>query len=97
MDGDMLLKATLGDSSLHGGLDTARQEWVGGDELVRPASGGKEPGGMAMGEPVGAKKGEQGRRERDVAVLAAFAVLDVDHHASTVDLGDAQVDSFAEA
>ena len=93
----MLVKATLGDSSLHDGLDTARQERVGGDELVRPASGGKEPGGMAMGEPVGAKKGEQGRRERDVAVLAAFAILDVDDHASTVDLGDAQVDTFAEA
>ena len=97
MDGDMFLEATLGDSSLHGGLDTARQERVGGDELARPASGGKEPGGMTMSKPVGAEQGEQGRGERDEAVLAALAVLDMDDHASTVDLGDAQVDAFTEA
>src|ERR671932_2786657 len=97
MDGDMLLEATLADSRLHSGLDTARQERVGGEELVRPASGGKEPGRVTIGEPVGAEEGEQGRGERDEAVLAAFARLDMDHHARTVDLGDAQVDAFAEA
>jgi hypothetical protein len=69
---------------------------MGGDELVRPESGGKEPGGMAMGAPVGAEQGEQGRRERDEAVLAAFALLNMDHHASTVDLGDAQEDALGE-
>ena len=78
MDGDMLLEATLADSRLHSGLDTARQERVGGEELVRPASGRKEPGRMPMGAPVGAEEGEQGRGERDEAVLAAFALLDMD-------------------
>ncbi len=93
----MFLEAALSDSHLHGGLDAARQEGMGGDELVWPESGGKEPGRMVMGEPVGAEQGEQGRREWDVAVLATFAVLDMDDHASTVDLGNAQVDAFAEA
>ncbi len=97
MDGDMLLEATLGDRRLHGGLNAARQERVGGEALTRPAPGRKEPGGMPMGAPVGAEEGEQGRREGDVAVLTAFARLDMDDHAGTVDLGDAQVDAFAEA
>ncbi len=90
MDGDMLLEATLGDGSVHGGLDTPRQERVGGDELVRPASSRKEPGGMPVGAPVGAEQREEGRREWDIAVLAAFAVLDMDDHARTVDLGNTQ-------
>ena len=97
MGGDMLLEATLGDSSLHGGFDAARQERVGGDEFARSASGGKEPGRMTMGAPVGAEQGEQRRGEGKVAVLAAFAVLTMDDHASAVDLGNTEVDAFATA
>ena len=42
------------------------------------ATAGKEPGRGSRQSPIGAQNAEQLRRQHDVAVLAAFAVLDPD-------------------
>src|SRR3954470_19649577 len=97
MDGNMFLEAALGDGCLQGRRDTARQEWVAGAAFPDLAAGGKEPDGMTMGAPVRTEQGKQRRRERDIAILGALAALDMDHHARTVDLGNAELDAFAHA
>src|ERR671932_1225313 len=97
MDSDMFLEATLGDSGLQGRLHAARQERMGGAELSDLASCRKEPDRMTVGEPVRAQQGEQGRRERDVAVLGPLTALNMDHHPCTVDLRHAQMNTFTQA
>ena len=47
----------------------------------QPMDGPRQP-------PVGAQDAEQLRRQHDVAVLAALALLDADHHPAAVDVGD---------
>jgi hypothetical protein len=95
MHGDMLLEATLGCGRLNGSLDAATRHWFGPLELF-PA-GWKEPDRIAVGQPVSTQERQELGSKRDVAVFAALAILDVDLHASTVDLGNAQEDSFVEA
>ena len=47
--------------------------------------------------PVVAEHLQQPGREHDVAVLAALALLNADHHAGAVDVGRAQADGFRDA
>lgn len=50
-----------------------------------------------MGEPMGTQHGEGTRRQRDIAILVAFAGLNVQLHASAIDLGDTEVRTFVQA
>ena len=47
--------------------------------------------------PPGAQQLEQLRREHRVAILAAFALLDADHHALAVDVADLERDDLGSA
>src|SRR5262249_18209507 len=47
--------------------------------------------------PIGAQDAEQLRRQHDVAVLAAFAMLDADHHPAAVDIADLEPDRLGGA
>src|SRR5687768_1839910 len=95
VDGDMLLEAALSRSRLHRCLHSATRHWFG--PLEQLPAGWEEPDRVAVGPPVSTEERQELRSKRDVAVFAALAVLDVDLHAGTVDLRDAQEDSFIEA
>jgi len=58
---------------------------------------GKEPVLRPGEPPVSAQDTEQLRRQHDVAVLAAFAVLDTDHHPAAVDIADLEPDRLGRA
>ena len=58
------------------------------------AASGEDQTGMAMSEPVLAQQMEGGLRQRDVAVLGAFAAVDMDHHALTIDVRDFELAGF---
>src|SRR5664280_1928734 len=64
-----------------------------------PAVAGKEPLLRLASEstPVGAQLFEQLRAEHDIAVLAALAFSDMDHHPLAVDVADLQVGRFCAA
>ena len=47
-----------------------------------------------MSEPVLTQQMEGGLGQRDVAVLGAFAAVDMDHHALAVDIGDFEMAGF---
>jgi hypothetical protein len=47
--------------------------------------------------PVAAQDVEQLRREHDIALASSLALLDPDHHAAVVDVGDLQVRRFGGA
>jgi hypothetical protein len=49
---------------------------------------------MAVGDPIAAEQEEGGLGERDVAIFGALAAVDMDHHASGVDIGDFEVETF---
>lgn len=51
----------------------------------------------ASGAPPGAQALEQNGREHRVAILAAFALLDAQGHALTIDVADLQCDDLAHA
>lgn len=99
MDGD----TCFGDASaLFGGtegpLDTGATH--GGCRCrtlgVIPPSGGKEPGGMTMGFPVGTEQHEGLGGQGDVAVFGAFTTMDMDLEALAVDVRDLQGEGFLE-
>jgi hypothetical protein len=50
-----------------------------------------------MGTPMEAQHGKRQLGERDVAVFVAFATLNVQLHAGTIDLGNLEIDSFPQA
>jgi hypothetical protein len=52
---------------------------------------------MAMGGPVGAEGLEGAGGEWDEAVPGALAAVDVDHHATAVDVADREVEALAES
>src|SRR6202034_406251 len=76
-------------------------EALGGDGVTCrvPAVAGKEPllGLAAETSPVDAQLLEQFRAEHDIAVLAALALPDMDHHPLAVDVTDLQVSRFCAA
>ena len=53
-----------------------------------PVAAGKEPVRRPGQPPVGPQDRQQLRRQHDVAVLAALALLDPDHHPAAVDVAD---------
>ena len=57
----------------------------------------KQPALRPRRLPPGAQQLEQLRRQHDVAVLAALALLDADHHALAVDVGDLERDHLGDA
>ena len=55
---------------------------------VIPPGGGKEPGRVTMGFPVGAEQSEGLFGQGDVAVFGALPAVDMDLEALAVDIGD---------
>jgi len=97
MDGN----AQFGDSSpVFGGttgtLDTgatqrgSRRRTLG----VIPPRGGKEPGGVPLGFPVGAQQCERLSGQGDRAVFGALPTVDMDLQALTIDVGNLQEEGF---
>jgi len=58
---------------------------------------GKQPALRAGKPPVAAQNPQQLRRQHDIAVLAALAVLDPDHHPAAVNVGDLEHHHFRHA
>ena len=85
MDVGALVDAALFDRAHEGALEARAGD--GFEGRVRLGSRGEEPEGMAMRAPVGAEEIECGIGERDVAILAAFAV-DVEQLAVAVNIGE---------
>lgn len=82
-----------------GVLDAAFGDGLGGllgSGFVVAASG-KDKAGMFVSTPVAAQQSKGRLGQRDVAVLGAFATVDMNHHALAVDIGDFEMAGFAEA
>jgi hypothetical protein len=62
-----------------------------------PLAIGKEPDVRGSDAPIRAPVVEQPLGERDVAVLGAFPLADVDSHAVGIEVGDLEGDGFADA
>ena len=58
---------------------------------------GKQPALRAGEPPVAAQNPQQLRRQHDIAVLAALALLDPDHHPTAVNVGDLEHHHFRHA
>ena len=61
-----------------------------------PSSGGKEPGFIPMGFPVGAQQSQRISGQRDVSVFGALAAMDMDLEALPVNVGTLQEEGFME-
>ena len=59
--------------------------------------GREEKAWVAVGEPIAAQEMESGLGQRDVAILGAFAAVDMDHHAGAIDIGDFEMESLVQA
>src|SRR5919199_5912073 len=94
MHRDVLLEAALRRGHLDGNLDAAPRHRAARLELL-PARR-EEPDRMAVRAPMVAQQGQELWGERHIAVFAPLAVLDMDQHARTVDLGDPQEDRLVE-
>jgi hypothetical protein len=56
--------------------------------------GRKQKQPIAMSGPELAKEFESAMRQRDIAIFAAFATTDVEHHSGAVDIRDAKMSTF---
>ena len=65
--------------------------------LIARPSGGKEPGGMAVGFPGGSQQVEGAIGQGDVAVLGALTPVHVDHVARAIDIAHVQGEGLVEA
>jgi len=81
-----------------GALDAGPTHRVGsrGTLLVIPPRGGKEPGFVTMGFPVGAQQRECICRQGDIPVFGALAAVDMDLEALPIHIGDLQGEGFME-
>src|SRR4051794_7523640 len=88
VDGDRLVELGCRTRDAAGGLQYA---WI-----KRPAVilAGKQPMRRPCFPPVCAQHDEELRRQHDVAVAAALALVDPDQHATTVDVGEFQAHHF---
>ena len=81
-----------------GALDTGATHGRGSGRtlfLIAP-SGGKEPGLVTVGFPVGAKQSQGICGQGDVTVFGALAAVDMDLEALAIDVGDLQGEGFME-
>jgi hypothetical protein len=69
--------------------------FVGQVVAIRSWLTGKEPRFRLLPAPVFAERFEEPGTERHITVLAAFALANMDDHAVTVDILDAQANQFA--
>ena len=67
---------------------TARRLQGGGADRPIPITARKQPMYRLGQAPIGTQDRQQRWRQHDVAVLAALAVFDPDHHPAAVDVGD---------
>jgi hypothetical protein len=81
-----------------GALDTAPTHGSsrGRALLVITPGGGKEPGLVTMGFPVGAEQREGIGGQRDVPVFGALATMDMDLEALAIDVRDLEGEGFME-
>jgi hypothetical protein len=100
VDGNALFEHPSGPHGLaKGALDAALGHRLGclmGIVSLVTASREDKPG-MAVSEPIAAQPMEGRLGQRDVAVLGALAAVDMDHHASGVDIGDFEVETFVKS
>ena len=91
MDSDRLAELRSRPRGTAGGLQYARIE--------RPAVilARKQPMRRPCFPPIGAQHREELRRQHDVAVAAALALVDADQHAAAVDVGEFQAHHFRHA
>lgn len=95
----MLIEPALGEGSPEGILDTGPGHRLGGGCHIETTTArrGKEPGGLAVGCPIGAESRQGALRQRYLAVFGACAVGHVDQHACTVNSWDLQVGALVQA
>ena len=84
--------------STEGALDTGATHGEGRRRTLGVVSpgGGKEPGGVTMGGPVGAEQREGLGGQGDVPVFGALAAVDMDLEALAIDVRDLEEESFME-
>src|SRR5262245_53740809 len=92
-DGGIKLGAT------EGALDTAFGHGSLSLFCTRAASteSREEQAGVAVGEPIAAQHLKRRLGQWDVAILGAFAAMDMDHHARAIDIGDFEMKSFVKS
>jgi hypothetical protein len=100
MDGDTCfgdVDSLFGDAE--GTLNTGptHGRGCGGTLLVIPPGGGKEPGGMTVGFPVGTEQSQRICGEGHVTVLGAFPAVDMDLEALAINVRHLQVQGFMES
>jgi hypothetical protein len=83
-------------------LGHLRRRMAGAIELARgdrlhAIAAWKQPALRPRRPPPGAQQFEQARREHDVAILAALALLDADDHSPAVDIADLERDDLGGA
>lgn len=76
-------------------LLTGEMYGMAGEGLLKPGAG-KEPVAGARGFPIRAQQAEERGREHYVAIFAAFALVNPDDHALTINVGEFQMDRFAD-
>ena len=88
---------TEGDSE--GALQGGAGHRLGGraGALAAVAFGGKEQGRMTMGFPLLAQEEQSALGQGNVAILITFAAADVEELALGIDVGDLEIQTFAEA
>ncbi len=99
MDGGVLVNASILDRRAKGALHAILKHGLGrgGDRPSRAVEGREQPDGVAMGAPVGAQQQQRALGQRHIAILVAFAALDVQQHTSAIDLRYGQGDAFHQA
>src|SRR5262249_50059336 len=99
MDGD----AHFGDTGslfgfAEGALDAGATHGRGRGRtlLMMPSGGGKEPGGVTMGFPVGPEQCQRIGGQGDVPVFGALTSVDMDLEALAINVRDLQEEGFLE-
>jgi hypothetical protein len=91
MYGDALAEARCGTCRAAGGMQHNGVDRMAG---ITP---GKQPVRRPRQAPIGAQDAEKLRRQHDVAITTALALLDADDHAAAVDVGDPEARRFGSA
>jgi hypothetical protein len=96
MDRGPFVDATVFEGGAERVLNAAAGHGLGGRRQTGPSPTGRreDPDRGAMSDPRLPKQVQRPLRQRDVAIFAAFALPDVDHHASAVDIGDLKTGSL---